>query len=169
MSFYKISNFACSRVNSLLTIKKGHKIYPGYHKMPNTDQSSAIVLFDGTCNLCSGAVQFILERDPDGRFKFASIQSPAGQRLMKAHGFDPNDSGTFVLMEEGRVFTRSEAALKVARKLSGAWPILGILRFVPRTLRDLSYSAVAGRRYKWFGRKDSCIIPTEDIADRFLN
>jgi predicted DCC family thiol-disulfide oxidoreductase YuxK len=137
--------------------------------MPEPTQDSSIILFDGTCNLCNGAVQFILERDPGRRFKFASIQSSTGRRLMGANGFDPNDAGTFVLIEGDRVFTRSEAALKVARELSGPWPALGLLRFVPKTLRDIGYTVITRNRYRWFGRKGSCMIPTEDVADRFLD
>lgn len=135
----------------------------------DSDHDYSIILFDGACNLCNGAVQFILERDPSGRFKFASIQSSTGRHLMKKSGLDPDDAGTFVLIEGNQVFTKSDAALRVARSLSGPWPVLGLLRVAPKALRDLGYTVVSKNRYRWFDRNNSCMVPTADIANRFLD
>ncbi|MDP9121067.1 MAG: DCC1-like thiol-disulfide oxidoreductase family protein [Acidobacteriota bacterium] len=130
----------------------------------------AVVLFDGYCNLCSGSVQFVLRRDPHGHFHFASLQSPAGERLLAAAGFPKGETGTIVLVEGGTGSTRSEAVLRIARGLRQPWPLLSsILRLVPRPLRDHLYTLIANRRYAWFGRRDSCMLPTPEVRQRFLD
>jgi predicted DCC family thiol-disulfide oxidoreductase YuxK len=129
---------------------------------------SLIVLFDGECNLCTRSVQFILERDRKGKFKFASMQSPRGRQLMEAYGVESEGPGTFVLIEGDRVRTRSDAALRIAGELSGGWPALGLLRLIPVPVLDLGYTIVAKNRYKLFGRTNSCPVPSEDLMERFL-
>jgi predicted DCC family thiol-disulfide oxidoreductase YuxK len=128
----------------------------------NTDER--IVLFDGVCNLCSGAVQFILARDPAGRFRFASLQSEAAQRLLKGAGV----AETIVLIEGGKIYTRSAAALRIARGLRLPWPLLYAFVAVPRPLRDLVYGWVARHRYAWFGKRESCLLPTPRTRSRFI-
>lgn len=128
----------------------------------------AVVLFDGVCNLCNASVQFILERDPAGRFRFASLQSGAGRALLAAHGLPTDELATVVVVADGRAYTRSDAALRVARGLRGAWPALGVLRLVPRALRDAVYGVVAAHRYRWLGRRGECMLPTPALRSRFL-
>lgn len=128
----------------------------------------AVVLFDGVCNLCNGSVQFIVRHDPAGRFRFASLQSREGQALLRRHGLDPADLFSVILVEGGRAYSRSDAALRIAGGLSGGWRAAGALRVVPRPLRDLVYGWVARNRYRWFGRQDACMIPTPELRGRFL-
>jgi predicted DCC family thiol-disulfide oxidoreductase YuxK len=124
-----------------------------------------IVLFDGVCNLCSGAVRFILARDPAGRFRFASLQSDAAQRLLKGAGV----AETIVLLQGGKIYTRSAAALRIARGLRFPWPLFYAFVAVPRPLRDLVYRWVARHRYAWFGKRESCLLPTPETRGRFID
>jgi predicted DCC family thiol-disulfide oxidoreductase YuxK len=132
------------------------------------DENGAVVLFDGVCNLCNGSVQFIVRHDPAGRFRFASLQSEAGQALLRRHGLDPDDLFSVILVEGGRAYARSDAALGIARGLSSAWRAAGALRVVPRPLRDAVYGWVARNRYRWFGKQEACMIPTPELRARFL-
>jgi predicted DCC family thiol-disulfide oxidoreductase YuxK len=127
-----------------------------------------ILLFDGVCNLCSGAVQFVIRHDREGCFRFAALQSETGRRLLVEHGLPPDALDTFVLVVGPRAFVRSDAALETARRLSGAWRWLALLAWVPRPIRDLAYGVVVRNRYRWFGRRESCMVPTPDLARRFL-
>jgi predicted DCC family thiol-disulfide oxidoreductase YuxK len=129
--------------------------------------SRPIILFDGVCNLCSGSVQFILKRDTKKQFRFASLQSSAGQELLKKFNLPANTFNSFVLVEEEKIYTRSTAALKIARQLKG-WSWLSVLRFVPKFIRDAVYNLIARNRYRWFGKKDECWVPTPELKSRFL-
>jgi predicted DCC family thiol-disulfide oxidoreductase YuxK len=126
-----------------------------------------IILFDGICNLCNHSVQFIVKRDPAGIFKFASFQSGAGEKLLKEHGFK-GEINSFILIEQGKVYQKSSAALRVAGKLHGPWKLLVLFQIIPPFLRDLIYDLVAKNRYRWFGKKDSCMLPSPDLKKRFL-
>ncbi|MCB0548247.1 MAG: thiol-disulfide oxidoreductase DCC family protein [Phaeodactylibacter sp.] len=128
-----------------------------------------VLLFDGVCNLCNGAVQFIIERDPKGVFRFASLQSAAAKNLLEPYPEAPEDISTIVLLENSRMYTRSDAALRAARHLPGAWPALYGFLIVPRSIRDAVYNWIARNRYRWFGKKDQCMIPTPELRDRFLD
>lgn len=130
--------------------------------------NSHIVLFDGHCNLCNGLVQFIIKRDPKAKFKFAALQSKAGKQLMEVVGLSAEGMGTIVLIQKEKAYVRSDAALRIARELKGAWAAAYLLRFVPRFIRDAVYSFVAERRYSWFGRQETCMLPTADTARRYL-
>jgi predicted DCC family thiol-disulfide oxidoreductase YuxK len=127
-----------------------------------------IVLFDGVCNLCSGSVQFILQRDPEGTFRFASLQSAAGRSLMTEHGLDPDALSSVVLIEDGRAWQESSAALRIAWHLPGAWKLLRAFAVIPRPLRDAVYRWIARNRYRWFGKKEACWLPTPELRERFL-
>ncbi len=127
-----------------------------------------IVLFDGVCNLCNDTVRFVMARDPRGRFAFAPLQSGAGRALVAKHGLPADRLDTVVLLQDGRAFERSDAALRIAAGLGGAWPVLGALRLVPRRLRDTIYDWIARNRYRWFGRRAECAVPTPDQRHRFL-
>ena len=132
------------------------------------ETTRSIVLFDGVCNLCNGAVQFIINRDPEGRFSFASLQSAAGQARLREFGLSTDAFDSFVLVEGGKAYTRSTAALRIARQLPGPWRFLYALIIVPRPLRDWAYDLVARNRYRLFGRRDSCMIPTPELKAKFL-
>jgi predicted DCC family thiol-disulfide oxidoreductase YuxK len=127
----------------------------------------AVLLFDGVCTLCNGFVQFVIQRDPAGRFQFATLQSDAARRLLQAAPQPLPD--TLVLVENGRMFLRSTAALRVARGLKFPWPLAYVLVVVPRPLRDWLYDIVARNRYRWFGRRDVCMVPTPELRARFLS
>ena len=130
--------------------------------------SGPVILFDGVCNLCNGAVRFVAERDPRGVFRFASLQSEAGQTLLRQHGLSTGDFDSVVLVDDAGVRTRSSAALAVAARLSAPWPALSAFRVLPRPLRDAVYDLVARYRYRVFGRTDQCMIPTPELRARFL-
>lgn len=134
-----------------------------------TEERAAIVLFDGICNFCNSSVQFIIDRDPARHFRFASLQSAVGQRLLQEHGVDPNQLSTIVLIEGKNAYLRSAAALRIARGLRQPWPLLYGLALIPRFLRDAAYSWFAARRYRWFGKSESCRLPTPEFRERFLS
>jgi predicted DCC family thiol-disulfide oxidoreductase YuxK len=129
---------------------------------------SATILFDGVCNFCNSSVNYVIAHDPGGYFKFAALQSEAGERLTREYGIDTSSVDSVVLVENGRSYVRSAAALRIARKLSGPAKLLYIFMIVPRPLRDLFYDAFAKRRYKFFGSRDECMLPTPEIRARFL-
>lgn len=131
-------------------------------------QHPVIVLFDGVCHLCTSTVRFIIKRDPEGYFTFASLQSEVGRTLLEEHGLQPDALDTFVLVEGPRYFTRSDAALRVAQRLSGGWALLRILLLVPKPIRDWGYTMIARNRSRWFGAHETCMVPSRDILDRFL-
>jgi predicted DCC family thiol-disulfide oxidoreductase YuxK len=128
-----------------------------------------LILFDGVCNLCNGFVQFVIEHDPDGRFQFAPLQSAAARRVLTGHGPLSPVPDSVVLVEEGRVFTGSTAALRVVRGLRFPWALAGALLVIPRPLRDGIYAFVARRRYRWFGQREHCMVPTAALRSRFLD
>ncbi|WP_132058623.1 thiol-disulfide oxidoreductase DCC family protein [Halorussus amylolyticus] len=127
-----------------------------------------IVLFDGVCNLCNGFVQFIVPRDPEGRFRFASLQSEVGQRLLAERGLPTDELESLVLVEGDDWYVKSSAVARIAAHLGGVYAPISALRFVPRPIRDWAYDFVAARRYRWFGKKDQCTIPSGDVGARFL-
>ena len=128
-----------------------------------------IVLFDGVCNLCSQSTTFIIRHDPAGRFRFASLQSDVARELGQEYGFDPADLDTVVLIERGHVYTKSDAAVRIARRLKGPPRRWYAARHLPRPVRDALYDVVARNRYRWFGNKAECIVPTPKLAARFLD
>lgn len=131
------------------------------------EHSETVVLFDGVCNLCSGAVQFIIKRDPSAHFKFASLQSDFGQHQLKRFNLDTGVLHSVILIQDNQYFQRSDAALMISRKLRGGWPLMYGFKILPRFLRDGIYNIIAKNRYKLFGKNDSCWIPTPDLKSRF--
>jgi predicted DCC family thiol-disulfide oxidoreductase YuxK len=127
-----------------------------------------VILFDGVCNLCNASVQFVIRRDPGDVFRFASLQSPAGRTLLQRHGLPADQLASIVLVDGDRCLVKSDAALRIARALRWPWPLLGAASIVPRTIRDRVYEYVARNRYRWFGKRDSCSLPTGAVAHRFL-
>jgi predicted DCC family thiol-disulfide oxidoreductase YuxK len=127
-----------------------------------------LVLFDGVCNFCNWAVLFIVDRDPVERFHFASLQSDAGQKVLAEQRCDPAIESV-VLVEDGRAFLRSTAALRIARGLKWPWPLLFYLFiWIPRVLRDAAYRYFSMHRYQWFGKSDQCRIPTPELKRRIV-
>ena len=126
-----------------------------------------IILFDGVCNLCNGAVTFIIQRDPNQRFKFSPLQSSLSQALIAQNKIEfPSQS--IVLIRNQKVFERSDAALEIVRHLSGIWPIFFVFKVIPKFIRDALYNFVAKNRYRIFGRRESCMIPTPELKKRFI-
>ena len=134
----------------------------------NTQKAGIILLIDGLCDLCSHTVAFTMKRDPKKQFLFASLQSNAGQKLLSQHHLPVSDFDSFVLIEGDEVYTKSTAALRYFKKLSGFWPLLYVFIVLPRPIRDFFYGIVAKNRYRWFGRRDQCLVPTPELKDRFL-
>lgn len=133
-----------------------------------TQIPDSLVVFDGVCNLCSALVQFVIRHDPAAKFRFAAIQSEIGREISQSYGLDPADLQTFVFISDGKMHVRSDAAIEVVSRFGGAWRFFTVFRLVPRVARDWIYSVIARNRYRWFGRKDVCMIPTPEIKERFL-
>lgn len=128
-----------------------------------------IILFDGVCNLCSGTVQFIIKRDKKSKFKFSSLQSNFGQNILEKFNLPKSDFNTFILLENDKIFIKSKAAFKVIGEFGGFWKILMIFSIIPPFISDFFYDIVSKYRYKIFGKKDSCIVPDQNILDRFID
>jgi predicted DCC family thiol-disulfide oxidoreductase YuxK len=127
-----------------------------------------IVLFDGVCNLCNGFVNWLIDRDPDKKFRFASLQSEVAAKQLGSFGIDEKYLYSIVVVKNGRVYKNSRAVLEIARSLGGVYSLLYIFVILPPFIRDAMYKFVANNRYKWFGVSDTCRIPTDDIKGRFL-
>ncbi len=134
----------------------------------NKQFTHSIILFDGVCNLCNGAVNFVIKRDPGNVFKFAPLQEKQGALLLKTHAIDIQKLDSIVLIENGNVYIKSSAALRIARKMSNLWPLFFVLLIIPRFIRDGVYDFIAKNRYKWFGKKEQCMIPTPGLKEKFL-
>lgn len=128
----------------------------------------AIVLFDGVCNFCNGSVNFIIEHDKAGYFKFSPLQSEIGEELTTKHRIDKTKTDSVILIEDEHAYTHSAGALRIARKLDGIWSWTYAFRIVPRPIRDFCYKTFAKYRYRLFGRQDACMMPTPEIRARFL-
>ena len=127
-----------------------------------------ILLFDGICNLCNRTVQFIIKNDPDNRFKFAALQYVKSHQLLQAYQLVNNQTDTVVYIKDGEVFLKSSAALELMKELGWPWKILYTFMIIPKPIRDFVYDQIAKRRYRFFGKRDTCMIPTIEIKDKFL-
>ena len=128
-----------------------------------------VILFDGVCNMCNGIVAFVIRHDPaPGHFRFAALQSPTGQAILRRHGLSADDFDTMVVTEGDRVWVRSAAGLRVVRGLALPWSLLSALVVVPRPLRDAVYAWVVRNRYRWWGRREVCMVPTPEVRGRFV-
>jgi predicted DCC family thiol-disulfide oxidoreductase YuxK len=129
-----------------------------------------IVLYDGVCNLCDAAVRFVLERDSRETLRFAALQGNFARALLARHGIPaPAEPESILLFENGRVFSRSDAALRIARHLDFPWKLAAVFLLFPRRLRDFVYAWVARNRYRWFGKNDACLLPSPKWKDRFID
>jgi predicted DCC family thiol-disulfide oxidoreductase YuxK len=132
------------------------------------ESDAPILLFDGVCNLCQTSVQWVLQHDKAGIFRFASLQSETGQRLLARFDLDGENFDTVVLVDGPRIFTRSGAALEILRRLGIPWSLFSVLIWIPRPVRDAVYNWIARNRYRWFGQKQECWLPRPEWSDRFL-
>jgi predicted DCC family thiol-disulfide oxidoreductase YuxK len=130
--------------------------------------NEAIVLFDGICNLCNGSVRFIAANDPAERFRFASLQSPQAAAALAPFGRDAASFESVVLIDGGRLYERSDAALRIAAELRPPFGIARAFLALPPAVRDAAYAWIANNRYRVFGRRESCALPTPELASRFL-
>lgn len=141
--------------------------------MPQAEPGGAVIVFDGVCVLCNGWVGFLLRRDRCGRYRYAAMQTDAGRALLDAHGLDPDDPGSFLLIEHDdadapRVSMNSDAVRRVLVGLGGIWRLAHAIALVPRPLRDAAYRWLARNRYRWFGRHAACSLPAPEHRQRFL-
>ena len=127
-----------------------------------------VILFDGVCNLCNSSVNWIIDHDKQNQFKFASLQSAYGQSKVKELGLGDNYMNTVVFEDDGRAYLRSDAALQIVKQLGGVYSLAAIFYIVPKFIRDFFYKIVANNRYKWFGKKESCRVPTSELKSKFL-
>jgi len=126
-----------------------------------------VVLFDGVCNLCTNSVRFLIERD-GGLFRFAPLQSDVADELLAECGLADHDIDSIVLVEDGEWYVKSDAVIRIATALGGGYRLLGPTKYVPRAIRDAVYDLVAASRYQVFGKRDRCMVPTEQNRARFL-
>jgi predicted DCC family thiol-disulfide oxidoreductase YuxK len=130
--------------------------------------NNPIILFDGVCNFCNGAVNFTIKRNKQNNIRFAALQSDAGRKLVQQYDLPADDMRSFLFIENGKVYNRSTAALRVCRYLKGLWPVCFGLMIVPSFIRNGIYDWIAKNRYKWFGERQECMIPTPEVRARFL-
>lgn len=128
-----------------------------------------IILFDGVCNLCNNAINFVIQRDPKNSFLYAPLQSKNGEQLIKKYNIDTSKVDSIILIKNNRTYLKSTAALIISQELSGLWPAMVVFLIVPNFIRNWVYDYIAKNRYKWFGKKDACMIPTPELKGKFLD
>jgi len=134
----------------------------------NTTKKKAIILFDGVCNLCNTSVQFVLRHDYRNQFLFASLQSDAARKLLLQFNHENAKLLSIVLIEDKKVYDKSTAALRIGRKLRSPWHFLYFFIIIPKTIRDFLYDIIAKNRYRWFGKRDTCIPVSPEYKNRFI-
>jgi predicted DCC family thiol-disulfide oxidoreductase YuxK len=128
-----------------------------------------IILFDGVCNFCNNKINLVIRKDKKDFFRFAALQSEAGKKILTANGIEINpDPDTFIFIEGKKIYNRSSAALHIVKHMSGLWPALYAFIIVPRFLRDIVYKIIARNRYRWWGVRQSCMVPTPEVRKKFL-
>ena len=137
--------------------------------MKLSEQQHPVILFDGVCNLCSGAVAFIIKRDKSARYKFAALQSETGKNFISKFNLSPEKIDSIFLVDNDTYYIKSTAVIKICRDLGALWPLVYIFILIPKALRDYIYDLVAKNRYRWFGKQEQCLIPGEEIESRFLS
>jgi len=137
--------------------------------MENLPKDKKIILFDGVCNLCDSTVQFLIKRDTKDIFRFVAIQSDLGQEIIRHIGIDTSQTDSIILYEPGNAYYyKAEAALKIGKELGGLYSLLTLFTYLPKGLSNIVYDYVARNRYKWYGKKDACMIPTPQMKAKFL-
>jgi predicted DCC family thiol-disulfide oxidoreductase YuxK len=132
------------------------------------EKKKKVILFDGVCNLCNSSVLFVIKRDPKDQFRFAALQSEMGQKLSKQYHIDTTEVDSIMLISNDKVYVKSSAALRVARRLTGGYPLLFGFMIIPPFIRNWVYDYIAKNRYRWYGKKDQCMIPTPELKSKFL-
>jgi predicted DCC family thiol-disulfide oxidoreductase YuxK len=127
-----------------------------------------IILFDGVCNLCNGFVQFIIKRDPKAKFKFAALQSDVAKQIISSNNINSEKLSSVIFIANNKIYTQSDAALKIAQHLGSAWVLTSIFFVIPKFIRNGVYCFIAKNRYRWFGEKNQCMVPTPELKSRFL-
>lgn len=130
--------------------------------------ANKVIFFDGVCNLCSGFVQFIIKQDKKQQFSFAALQSKYAQEALKSYDLNTSELQSVVFITNNRVYTKSDAAIEIAKQLGGLWYLLSGLKIFPLSFRNWVYDFIGKNRYKWFGKTDSCMVPSEELKSRFL-
>jgi predicted DCC family thiol-disulfide oxidoreductase YuxK len=130
--------------------------------------SHPVILFDGICNLCNASVQYVIKHDKKRLFRFASLQSSFGEKVLKENNLPHNTFNSFILLDKNKIYSRSTAALLVAKKLSGIVKLLYAFIIVPKFIRDFIYNVIAKNRYKWFGKQETCWFPTPELKSLFF-
>ena len=130
--------------------------------------SSPVIVFDGVCLLCNRWVQFVFRHDRQQQFMFASMQSAAGQQLLAQHGLNPRDPLSFLLVDESGGHVDTDAIIRIISKFGSGWQLANALRIIPSFIRDAAYRVIARNRYRWFGKRDSCMVPSAELAHRFI-
>ena len=137
--------------------------------MQNLPKNKKIILFDGVCNLCDSSVQFVIKHDKKDVFRFVSLQSELGQNILKHIGINPSNIDSVVLYEPGiAYYFKSAAAIEIAKNLGGVFHFGTIFKIIPTGIRNQLYNYIAKNRYKWFGKKDNCLVPSIEIKSKFL-
>ena len=136
--------------------------------MSDSNSNFSIILFDGECNFCNSSVNKIILQDKKNRFKFAPLQSEIGKKLLEKHSIDSSKIDSIILIENDAAFTKSTAILKISKHISGLYPLAYGFIIIPAVIRNLVYDFIARNRYKWWGKKDSCMIPTEEVKEKFI-
>jgi predicted DCC family thiol-disulfide oxidoreductase YuxK len=134
----------------------------------NNFEGKSVILFDGVCNLCNSSINFIIKNDKKKHFLFASLQSDAAKEILLQHNSKKNNLNSIILIENETLFEKSTAILKITKHFSNGYQFLSIFSIIPTFIRDTIYMLISKNRYKWFGKKDSCIIPSEELKGRFL-
>ena len=134
----------------------------------NSEKKHKIILFDGVCNLCNSSVVFAIKRDKSDVFRFAALQSEIGEQLTSKYNIDTSKTDSIILIDGEKYYEKSSAALHIAKYLSGGWPLLYSFIILPKFIRDSVYNIIAKNRYKWYGKKESCMIPTPELRSKFL-
>lgn len=136
--------------------------------MSDLNNNFRLVLFDGVCNFCDASVNWIIKHDKKNKFKFATLQSEIGKKMMLQYGIDPAKTDSAVLIENNSAYIKSTAVLKIAKQLNALYPLAYGFIIIPKFLRDAVYDFISRNRYKWWGKKDSCMIPTKEIKEKFI-
>ena len=143
--------------------------YPWGLYLCSVEKNKKLILFDGVCNFCNGAVQYIVKRDKKDIFRYAALQSKIGEKLIAERGIDTSNVDSIILIEPGiAYFVKSDAALRIGQEFGGLWKGVAIFTWIPKVFRDAVYDLVAKNRYRWFGKKEACMIPTPELQAKFL-
>ncbi len=167
--FFELRGLGEERLRNAVAIVEDFLKNKGYNRKAPALSTHPLLLFDGVCNLCNASVQWVIRRDPQAVFRFASLQSETGQMLLRKFKLPADELNTVVLVTGEKIFTRSDVLLQLFKILGGRWNLLRIFSVLPRPVRNAVYDWIAKNRYRWFGKKEACWLPTPDLKERFLD